>query len=521
MSDVHPHSTADGGILAAHRHLAERLDLGLREDELLQRFADVLRESFPRCLVCLRLLDPQSKLSFVYATGHLRPDGRERFRLVSAGGPGAPPAEQLARFGIETAATYEPLFGEAQEGVDAVVHDGHEIFGTLNLEAPERGCLDAGVREGLPALARQLAVALGGARMRAELDRVDKLLDHADTPIVVLDPERRIRVFNRCLERLTGKPRQDVLGQDFGTLVAPEEQTRVNSAVAAAVRRRPSSNCELRLPRTSGQTLQLSFNFAPVLGPGGEAVDEVIAIGQDLTEVRRLQRQMLHTEKLATIGQLAAGVVHEINNPLTSVSIHADYLAKLMERENRGQQEITFINRIRDAAARILRFTQDLMSFARPAGEEPEQLDLAAVMDQSAAFCEHVIARSGVTLERSYAEAPKVYGVRGQMQQIFINLITNASHAMAGVERERVLTLAVADNGDGRVRAEVRDTGTGIPDEIRDEIFEPFFTTKREGEGTGLGLSIVRNIVDNHQAEIRVTTEVGKGSAFILLFYAV
>jgi signal transduction histidine kinase len=92
---------------------------------------------------------------------------------------------------------------------------------------------------------------------------------------------------------------------------------------------------------------------------------------------------------------------------------------------------------------------------------------------------------------------------------------------MAGVEHERVLTLAVADNGDGRVRAEVRDTGTGIADEIRDEIFEPFFTTKREGEGTGLGLSIVRNIVDNHQAEIRVETEVGKGSAFILLFYAV
>ncbi len=237
--------------------------------------------------------------------------------------------------------------------------------------------------------------------------------------------------------------------------------------------------------------------------------------------MRRLQRQMIHAEKLATIGQLAAGVVHEINNPLTSVSIHADYLAKLMEREKREQQEITFINRIRDAAARILRFTQDLMSFARPAGDEPEQLDLAAVIDQSGAFCEHVIVRSGVTLDRRFDPAPKVYGIRGQMQQVFINLITNACHAMAGVERARVLTLVVADNGDGRVRAEVRDTGTGIADEIRDEIFEPFFTTKREGEGTGLGLSIVRNIVDNHQAEIRVETEVGKGSAFVLLFYAV
>jgi signal transduction histidine kinase len=160
------------------------------------------------------------------------------------------------------------------------------------------------------------------------------------------------------------------------------------------------------------------------------------------------------------------------------------------------------------------------MSFARPAGDEPEQIDLAAVVEQSAAFCEHVIAGGGVTLERRFEAAPRVYGVKGQLQQVFINLITNACHAMAGCGGERRLALVVADNGDGRVRAEVRDTGAGIPEDIREQIFEPFFTTKREGEGTGLGLSIVRNIIDRHQAEILVDSKVGGGSCFTVLFYS-
>ena len=207
------------------------------------------------------------------------------------------------------------------------------------------------------------------------------------------------------------------------------------------------------MPRAGGSgSVSLAFNLAPVGGPETEGVDEVVAVGQDMTEIHRLQKQMVQTEKLATIGQLAAGVVHEINNPLTSVSIHADYLARLMEREHRGQQEVSFINRIREAVTRILRFTQDLMSFARPAGDEPEQIDLGAVVEQSAAFCEHVIAGGGVTLERRLEAAPRVYGVKGQLQQVFINLITNACHSMNGLERERKLTLAVADDGDGRVR---------------------------------------------------------------------
>jgi two-component system NtrC family sensor kinase len=525
MTERPPDESLLSAVLDAHRRLADRASPVLREDELLQQFADVLRDTFPGCMVCVRLLDAARALSFVYATGRLRPEMRER--LGWSGGLEPLPASvlPLESWGFVRTPSYEPVFVDGVVGFDLLLHDGEQLLGLLNLEWTALPGCGAEERVAVAALARQLDTLLHGARLNAEVqhlrERVAKLLDHADAPILVLDGQRRVGMFNRCLERLTGRSRAEVAGKDFLELIPEEERPRFQSVLASALRGNPTANCELRLPRASGgEPVQLSLNIAPVLGMGGERVEEVVAIGQDLTELRRLQRQMIHTEKLATIGQLAAGVVHEINNPLTSVSIHADYLAKLMEREKRGPQEITFINRIRDAAARILRFTQDLMNFARPTGDEPEQIDLASVVDQSAAFCEHIVAKAGVTLERRYAEAPKVYGIRGQLQQVFINLFTNACHAMKGVEGERTLTLVVADNGDGRVRAEVRDTGAGIAAEIREEIFEPFFTTKVEGEGTGLGLSIVHNILDNHQAEIRVDSEVGKGSTFTLLFYA-
>jgi len=289
----------------------------------------------------------------------------------------------------------------------------------------------------------------------------------------------------------------------------------------AALAGRAATNHEARILRADGKGFaRIAFNLAAVVGADGETVDAVIAVGQDLTEIRRLQEQVIHSERLATIGQLAAGVVHEINNPLTSISVYADYLQGAVERDGRSPQEATYIERIRESSARILRFTQDLVSFARPAGEEPELVDLRDVVDRAAAFCEHVIAREGVRVERLFEPVPRIYGVLGQLQQVFINLITNACHAMAAADRDRVLTLALGTDPDGRVRAEVRDTGAGIPVALRERIFEPFFTTKARGEGTGLGLSIVRNIVESHHAEIRVDSEVGRGTTFLLRFYA-
>ena len=165
------------------------------------------------------------------------------------------------------------------------------------------------------------------------------------------------------------------------------------------------------------------------------------------------------------------------------------------------------------SADRILNFTRDLVTYARPSAERPVALDITEVIDQSLVFCSHVIDEVGASIETHYeVGAPPVYGVKGQLVQVLVNLITNACHAMPmGAGKLRIETQSV---GEGRLLLRVSDTGKGIQEENLKRIFEPFFTTKGEGQGTGLGLSIVRNIIEQHRGEIRVSSEVGRGTTF-------
>ncbi|MFI5309079.1 MAG: sensor histidine kinase, partial [Polyangiales bacterium] len=213
------------------------------------------------------------------------------------------------------------------------------------------------------------------------------------------------------------------------------------------------------------------------------------------------------------LGQLAAGVVHELNNPLTSISVYADYLLKKAPAQGTSDPDMEKLRRIVQSADRILKFTRDLVTYARPSTERPVPLNVHDVMDQALSFCEHLIEETGATVEKKYdSTLPPVYGVKGQLVQVFVNLITNACHAMPlGAGR---LTLATGPGGDGRLSACVVDNGKGITEDNLQRIFEPFFTTKGEGKGTGLGLSIVKNIVEQHRGTIGVQSEIGCGTTF-------
>jgi signal transduction histidine kinase len=163
----------------------------------------------------------------------------------------------------------------------------------------------------------------------------------------------------------------------------------------------------------------------------------------------------------------------------------------------------------------MLKFTRDLVTYARPSTERPVALNVAEVVEQAVVFCAHVLEECGGKVEHAFeAGAPIVYGVKGQLVQVLINLITNACQAMPlGAGLIRFETRSVRD---GRLLLCVSDNGRGIPEDHQKQIFEPFFTTKGEGQGTGLGLSIVRNIIEQHRGEIKVTSEVGRGTTFEL-----
>jgi C4-dicarboxylate-specific signal transduction histidine kinase len=164
----------------------------------------------------------------------------------------------------------------------------------------------------------------------------------------------------------------------------------------------------------------------------------------------------------------------------------------------------------------MLRFTRDLVTYARPSSEVAVAVTIHNVIDQALAFCEHVLAEAGATVERRFAhEIPAVRGMPAQLVQVFVNLVTNACHAMQHGAGKLVITTNLSDDGHSVVIF-VDDNGHGIDQEHMPHIFAPFFTTKGEGRGTGLGLSIVKNILDNHEGEIRAERLFVGGTRFVL-----
>ncbi len=236
----------------------------------------------------------------------------------------------------------------------------------------------------------------------------------------------------------------------------------------------------------------------------------------DAMELRALSSHMMQAEKLASLGQIAAGVVHELNNPLTSIVAYTEWLIR-KQGPTGDPDSLERLRRISESSSRILRFTRDLVTYARPSAEVPVLVAVTNVIEQALAFCEHVLAEHGASVSREYAEqTPPVRGMPEQLAQVFVNLFTNACHAMP--QDGGRLTVSTTTSLDGRILVSVEDNGHGIAGEHLSSIFTPFFTTKVDGRGTGLGLSIVRNIMDNHGAEIRAERSPRGGARFVLTF---
>jgi signal transduction histidine kinase len=234
----------------------------------------------------------------------------------------------------------------------------------------------------------------------------------------------------------------------------------------------------------------------------------VIAIGQDRTEVRELEGQVIHAEKLATLGQLAAGIVHEINNPLTSISVYGEYLLGKLKRSDAEPSDLKRVERILRASDRIMSFTRNLLTYARPSREEARRVDINDIVDQAIDFCEHLSREANVTVIPDYAdELPRLEAVPGQLHQVLVNLLTNACNAAR--EDGGVVSITTRLRSSDQIEVVVEDNGVGIPKSHLSQVFEPFFSTRRKGKGTGLGLSIVKNIVEQHHGEIRIESEAG------------
>ncbi len=253
--------------------------------------------------------------------------------------------------------------------------------------------------------------------------------------------------------------------------------------------------------------------------PNARATAEVLAGVQRTANA--LEQRMIHADKLATFGQVAAGVVHELNNPLTSIVAYSDYLIrKAIEGGGHEAEDVERLRRISESANRMLRFTRELVSYARPSSGAVGPVVLHSVIDRAIAFCEHVLSAAGMRVERVYA--PDVLTVRAvseQLVQVFVNLITNACQAAPPSDGRLIVSTSRAQGlepGRHHIVVAVEDNGAGIAGDHLAHVFAPFFTTKGEKNGTGLGLSIVKSLVEGHGGAIRVESHLGRSTRFTI-----
>jgi signal transduction histidine kinase len=241
-----------------------------------------------------------------------------------------------------------------------------------------------------------------------------------------------------------------------------------------------------------------------------------VLLVEDITLAKQLERQMLLTERLTTAGRLAAGVAHELNNPLATIAGCAESLqSRLKEAALAGRTDLAdfpnYLGLIEEEAYRCKEITGSLLQFVREPGERRTRTDLNAVVHKTIELLSHQSRFAGARFVTELADdLPMAVVNEGQFRQVFLGVASNALEAMDGRGRLTLRTRAIRDD----IEVEFEDEGPGIPDEILGRIFDPFFTTKPPGQGTGLGLAIAQGIVADHGGRIEVQSRVGKGSVF-------
>ena len=488
------------------------------EEELVATVARGVKGLFPGRTFVVRIVDPRTcALTSLYAEGRLRDGSRDVFHLRRSMvekthlETGHLPKDKV----VVTTGELPLVFTGSVRGIAAPLVASGQLVGAINVEYPPGLTADIVADERiLIQLANQVAVAVRNAKLIDELTFVRKyleeLIENGNALIVVTNREGKVVVFNRALTQLTGLSKAEVLGRDLNELVPPAMRLNVIRVFNEALVGQAQSAFETTLLTKDGREARVTLASSAVVSQTGD-IEGVIAIGQDLSRMRDLEKRVVQAEKLASLGQLAASVVHEINNPMTAVATYADaLLSRASTSLTADPNDVTKYRKIVENTDRVLRFTRDLVSYARPAQDTPEEVDLNATIERAVGFCDHVLHKHGVTLETELGEVPRFLAVRQNLVQVFINLITNACHATPSGGRIVITTRTL----EAQVQIELRDTGAGIPADVKARIFEPFFTTKPDGKGTGLGLSIVQGIIENHGGRISVESNPGKGSAF-------
>ncbi len=363
--------------------------------------------------------------------------------------------------------------------------------------------------------------------LRAEKERLAVTLRSIGDAVVATDATGRVTEMNLVAEALTGYSAGEAVGRPLAEVFRiVNEETRapalnpVDRVLAEGVVVGLANHTAL--VARDGCERPIADSAAPIRGASG-SVEGVVLVFRDQTHEKELQAQLMQSDRLASVGLLAAGVAHEVNNPLAyllaSLAFAEGELARVKERCPAFclEEAAAALADARDGAERVRHVVSDLKTFSRASDEASAELDVAGVLD-AAVNMAWTELKYRARVVREYAEVPLVRANESRLGQVFLNLLVNASQAMEkGRSQTNEVRLAIGLAPGGEVMVEVRDTGCGIPKAVLPRIFDPFFTTKGAGAGTGLGLSICRNIVRGLGGSISVESEQGRGATFRIL----
>jgi two-component system, NtrC family, sensor kinase len=403
-----------------------------------------------------------------------------------------------------------------------------QVLGAIKLFNKHSGPFQASDQEALALIASQAALAFSMTRLIQQLkltnadlvagrwellgsrNTLRALFDHLPASLYTIDTDYRLVAINRTRTQRLGQPPRLLVG-------TPCYQ-------ALFSRSEPCLECRVRQTLDTGQTTQRNerryvgddifeweINTYPIRDDNDRIIQAVL-MEQDVSERRRLEAILTQSEKLAAIGQLAAGVAHEINNPLTAIIANAQILHRELPPNSDLQESVDLISR---AGARATQVVRNLLDFARKEEYHLGVTDPNETIERALELIQHELLSRGVHLEFDPdPNLPPILASQDHLQSVWLNLILNAIDSLDKTPAEiRITSQRVGDD----IQVKVADNGKGIPSDRLTRIFEPFYTTKAAGRGTGLGLSVSHRIIRQHGGRIGVESQVGVGSTFTIV----
>jgi PAS domain S-box-containing protein len=348
------------------------------------------------------------------------------------------------------------------------------------------------------------------SELQRERDFSGKILNNTQSLILVADTAGLVSYANRRWQ-VMGYEQENIIGKPLELLVAPAMIDAFREAYSAILSGNQVDNLDLQILRADRRVGQFSVNLSPMRDEQCQ-VSSIVVVMSDVTDAASLQSKLMHTEKMAAVGQLVSGVAHEVNNPLTAILGFADLLMENRELPDSARKDLRVILQ---EAQRTKQIVQNLLSFARQMPPQRKPIQLNPILKRTLQLRAYDLQSRGVGVkENFYERLPFVVGDAHQLQQVFLNILNNAYDAVRENPQSAQIEVSTLPR-DGGVEISFRDNGCGITHP--DRIFDPFFTTKEVGEGTGLGLSICYGIVKEHGGEIvcENNTE-GTGATFIV-----